>query len=565
VLIFSRNYGEVLVKLFIVFTFCIPAVFAWAGEMPHPSVVDPSTAKCELCHEELLKGKVHPIVEEGCTNCHEMSKKEGKTVVSLMMEGNDLCTMCHAEMEDVFERSSMHGAVEDCLNCHVPHASETDHLMKATLPDLCMECHDRDELKTRIHKGQPVHATNCILCHDPHGNNRPHMLTGKVQHPPFAESSCEACHRATRTKKARLIVKEPDLCYACHGDLPDKFNGTSIHGPVKEGTCTKCHDPHQSPYPKLLDEKGSNLCFECHKEIKVLVEAKAHSPAKEDCFSCHGVHATGRPHLLLEDMMPEDSIASLCGSCHDLDDLKGKHRGAKMESLDCTGCHNPHGSKDGKLLQTTSVHPVFEDCDNCHTEGTKLMEEDPDLCAMCHDDVAEKASKAKVAHPVMEMGCTNCHTPHVSREAHLFKGPQVEVCGACHSMEYTVYHGVIESVGCQACHEPHGGNGETLLKVAGNGLCLQCHDKEAKVDDILSVQNNDVKRISLDPQKRMGHPILKHPVSGEVFDVNKVKMPKEIKSLGCLSCHNPHGGSSGRLYAANKESYNELCAMCHSK
>jgi predicted CXXCH cytochrome family protein len=264
-------------------------------------------------------------------------------------------------------------------------------------------------------------------------------------------------------------------------------------------------------------------------------------------------------------MMGGPGIASLCANCHAEDaKLKAKHLGADMKKLDCTGCHDPHGSSQKHLLNATSVHPPFtEGCENCHSEGTALSEKDPDLCFMCHDGVKEAAAKAKVPHPALDVGCTSCHTPHVSSQTHLIKGPQAQVCGECHSMDHPFLHGVINAVGCQACHEPHGGANPKLLKKSGNDLCLDCHSAEGKDSPLRAQVRGKVPLIGLNGTRTAGHPVVTHPVTGKPANKRPIFMPKGMEAMSCLSCHNPHGGKTAGLFAYEKGSYEELCSVCH--
>jgi predicted CXXCH cytochrome family protein len=552
-------------KTVIAFLLCAAGA-AWAQEKPHPALVDPASAKCETCHASLLEGTVHEAVKMGCDGCHAVRNKEDHTVVAPVASGRDLCLTCHDGLKDLDKKKAPHSPVEDCGNCHLPHASREKHLLKAALPDLCLECHDREEMKTKVHKDQPVGGTDCIGCHGPHGTDFPHMIAGSVQHRPFKDGTCEACHRPTRTKQVRLVSKQPGLCFACHSDLEAKFKGAGVHAPVGEGNCTACHNPHATGRAKLLKDARPQLCFSCHPDIKDLLAAGPHAPAQKDCGACHAVHASSRPHLLAEGKMTGPAVSTLCAGCHDLAKLKPGHRGADMGKLDCASCHNPHGSKGRHLLNTGAVHPPFQEgCDSCHGEGTALNEKEPTLCFMCHDEVEKQVKSAKVAHKALDSGCTACHTPHDSRYAHLFKGPQTEVCGACHEMKFTRYHGIIGAVGCQACHEPHGGGGAKLLKASGNALCLSCHDAESAENPALAKAGIKVRRIQLSKDKKMGHPIGGHPVDGKPQGRKAVTLPGGATAVSCLSCHNPHGGKTAMMFISNKERNDELCLVCHKK
>ena len=40
-----------------------------------------------------------------------------------------------------------------------------------------------------------------------------------------------------------------------------------VHNPVKKGECLSCHKPHASNHAGLLNERASDICFNCHTGI----------------------------------------------------------------------------------------------------------------------------------------------------------------------------------------------------------------------------------------------------------------------------------------------------------
>jgi len=128
-----------------------------------------------------------------------------------------------------------------------------------------------------------------------------------------------------------------DLCFSCH-DKPIEQNGKKVmdiktkilsskilHGPIKQGDCSSCHNTHGSDYFRMLrkyfppkfyapyDPKNYGLCFNCH--ANTLVETKAtdtltgfrngkqnlhyvHVHKKDKgrtCRACHDAHGTNNP------------------------------------------------------------------------------------------------------------------------------------------------------------------------------------------------------------------------------------------------------------------------------
>ncbi len=113
-------------------------------------------------------------------------------------------------------------------------------------------------------------------------------------------------------------------------------------------------------------------------------------------------------------------------------------------------------------------HEVYKEklCDNCHDpeKGNNLVEDQPDLCYMCHEDFS---SKFEYVHYPVEAGeCTGCHSPHYSNYPKLLIAEGKEVCLPCHDdpdvLENEI-HISLEETPCYECHNPHGGDDSTML------------------------------------------------------------------------------------------------------
>ena len=558
----------------------------------HPRLVNVESTKCGTCHGKLLRGatQIHPPVEDDCSSCHDVTVGEGGTTVELSTPEPELCIMCHDDKTAAAEgeMEAPHAAVMDsCLSCHDAHASDEENLLLAAPAELCSTCHDVDDLET-IHGGQITRRTDCTSCHAPHGSANPSMLIAANRHAPFADGSCDACHRDPFAGRIRLRARGAKVCTACHGAMSDEAGDhgsvhTALIGDRARAGCLSCHDPHMSPNPTLLRDEGPGLCGACHNRVLTAANAATgHAPAAEDCLTCHAPHASPNRSLLTE------PTPDLCVMCHDVDDpdLATTHLGAPMASLDCVACHTPHGAGNEHLLATNVHAAILDGCDTCHEGSYETIVEDGEssLCLACHDDIGEAAANAPFPHPAMEMArCVDCHNPHSSPQEHLIKEPGGGECTTCHedqaAGENEVAHGVIEVIGCRACHEPHGGANEKLLRTTGSELCLGCHDsaavqipKDADTVELLgrfkvaAAVAATAAALQLSPDKEHGHPIQGHRVLGAPTEEELKRTETAFSGeLTCLTCHDPHKGASRNLFRGGASSRFELCATCHKK
>ncbi len=217
-------------------------------------------------------------------------------------------------------------------------------------------------------------------------------------------------------------------------------------------------------------------CLDCHGDLAP--EKGVHPAVAMGCASCHtGIDASDIPHKIVNKQAKGLAAEQpdLCYGCHDksMFDKKVVHAAVGMG---CTGCHNPHASKNPKLL----VAAV------------------PDLCYTCHE---KKLFAKKTVHPPVESGmCTTCHSPHASDESRLLPQPVGKLCGTCHEKQRSGRH-VMSGFGsgdnhpvsgkadpadpkrelsCISCHTPHASSGRKLFVNDTAGppdLCLLCHTK----------------------------------------------------------------------------------------
>lgn len=335
----------------------------------------------------------------------------------------------------------------------------------------------------------PQQQRSCVTgeCHGEMGK-------AKYVHGPVAVGECTACHIPLDEKtmydvkkhRFKLAAKKDALCYNCHEERKDTKR--VVHGPVKFGLCTACHDPHQSPYRyRLKAWPPSQLCFKCHVNDKT-VEREIHGPvAAGDCVACHDPHTSPYKYRLIK------QGPDLCYTCHTekKEEFAGKRFGHPPAKHDCSNCHDPHNSPNAFRVQL----PV------------------PDLCLNCHPDKKDHVRTVKTEHEAykIEKKCLNCHDPHYTDLPKQLKDVPMNLCLKCHDREQQApdrklisikrwlednrdWHGPIRQKDCPACHNPHGTDHFRLLKrvfprefYAGFALekyelCFGCHEKTLVLD-----------------------------------------------------------------------------------
>ena len=77
--------------------------------------------------------------------------------------------------------------------------------------------------------------------------------------------------------------------------------------------------------------------------------------------------------------------------------------------MECTTCHNPHGSQNVKMLR----------------EGNSVNE----ACATCH---AEKRGPFLWDHQAARESCTTCHDAHGSNNERMLVAKEPMLCQRCH-------------------------------------------------------------------------------------------------------------------------------------
>jgi len=129
---------------------------------------------------------------------------------SAWAKDND-CVMCH---EPLVSKTYLHGAVQNCLDCHAPHDEVTGQAFRLRQKPqaLCLMCHDvfhqdsemsghsigNDPEDSEQQTRDPIYPDKeftCVSCHNPHSSNQPMLFRYKlVSGDAFGGSKCMMCH-----------------------------------------------------------------------------------------------------------------------------------------------------------------------------------------------------------------------------------------------------------------------------------------------------------------------------------------------------------------------------------
>lgn len=267
--------------------------------------------------------------------------------------------------------------------------------------------------------GSPGYADpeTCKACHEDKYNSYVKGIHGIKADPrtPASKLGCDSCHgpgaahvKAGGGKGVGGILplgpksplpaeKRNEVCLECHL----KGRVAMWHGGSHESrgvSCADCHSIHAGYQKDLAKHNETEVCIQCHKQIKAQLQRLSRHPIREgkmSCSDCHNSHGT-----VADKLVSANSINEKCYECH------AEKRGPFLwehapVTEDCLTCHTPHGSSRDKLL--VAKQPWV--CQSCHSNVTHPGV----LRALTPAEAGLSIYRFAISRAIGNKACLNCH------------------------------------------------------------------------------------------------------------------------------------------------------------
>jgi DmsE family decaheme c-type cytochrome len=250
----------------------------------------------------------------------------------------------------------------------------------------------------------------CMTCHEDiyrGWEKTPHWKTTLDTTGGPSHKGCEGCHGPGSAHVAGggditkiFIFKDHstkeinDRCLTCHASGTEHMNAVNSLHRQSDVSCVSCHSPHHAEAKEfLLIKSQPQLCYTCHLQQKPQFEMPFHHRVNEglvQCTDCHNPHGTVGPKQV-RTSAAQDAV---CFKCHT--DKQGpfvfEHAPVKVEG--CSSCHSVHGSPNAHMMKVSNVNIL---CLQCHTTssfssapGTPSFHNQSvffQACTLCHAQI----------------------------------------------------------------------------------------------------------------------------------------------------------------------------------
>jgi DmsE family decaheme c-type cytochrome len=243
----------------------------------------------------------------------------------------------------------------------------------------------------------------------------------------------------------RTPLAQQHECQTCHGPSAAHIEDEDVRPTIRFG-------------PDFPAGPQNEVCLGCHQGgERINWQGSVHATSEVACASCHSIHVMEDP-VTVKNRRPDTPVMrggqiAVCFQCHAekrAEIHKTSSHPLRDGVMNCSDCHNPHGS----MGPTSLVKPTLNE-----------------TCYTCH---AEKRGPFLWEHAPASEDCANCHTPHGSNHPTLLTARVPQLCQSCHVADFhtvTAYGApnptgrpafgdrFVGAKGCLNCHvEVHGSN-----------------------------------------------------------------------------------------------------------
>lgn len=226
------------------------------------------------------------------------------------------------------------------------------------------KCHQHDKIAKDLHEsvhGAQISVTsglplvNCESCHGPGS-----LAVKELVETPGGEKRCT--FENLLSLEDLPAQAQSLICLKCHSAASTPilhFWNTSVHA-NSDVSCSDCHSLHRGPQQKVSRQEMSDLCYQCHPQVRMQFSQFSHHPVPEHkmaCIDCHEPHGSTQEYLL-----KGATVKTMCTRCHM--EYQGPFVFEHADLTEnCSTCHLAHGSPNDPLLTTSQ--PFL--CMQCHT------------------------------------------------------------------------------------------------------------------------------------------------------------------------------------------------------
>jgi predicted CXXCH cytochrome family protein len=115
-----------------------------------------------------------------------------------------------------------------------------------------------------------------------------------------------------------------------------------FHPPYQQKDCSACHD--QNTTGKQI-KPMPDLCYQCHLDFATRYKVLHGPVGGGECTACHNPHFSTNGKLLIR------KNQDMCLFCHESDQIMKTNAHLEIKDIQCTECHNPHGGEDRYVLK----------------------------------------------------------------------------------------------------------------------------------------------------------------------------------------------------------------------